>query len=158
MGLKVGKLPRFQAVLIIATMFVLFIVVLSGNVYSANPAPAISTDMHPGPGENITVSGQNFTPNGTAILYCLGTNVSTANADKNGNTSWAYTNGWISPYPVYAVDITTNVTSNTITVLPVLNDYTPTPTPTPVPTPFPGVEGICAIGLGIIIFITFKKK
>lgn len=161
MGLKVGKLPRFEATLIIATMVVMLIIVISGNGYSANPSPAISTDMHPGPGESITVSGQKFTPNGTAILYSVGAELSTANVDKNGNASWTYTNHWIGPYPIHAVDITTNTTSNTMTVFPVLNDNIPSPTssptPTPIPTPFPGIEGICMIGLGIIISMHSRK-
>jgi hypothetical protein len=42
MGLKVGKLPGFESILIIATMIVLFIIAISGNGYSASPSPAIS--------------------------------------------------------------------------------------------------------------------
>jgi hypothetical protein len=103
---------------------------------SASHGPVISTDMHPGPGMNITVSGQNFTPNGTAILYSEYNESYTANVDKNGNTSWTYTNRAIAQYPIYAVDVATNTTSNTITVQAFLNDYPPTQTPTP--SPFAG--------------------
>jgi hypothetical protein len=124
---------KHSSLIVCILFFSIFIIAVSGNGYCASPSPFISTDMHPGAGMNITVSGQNFTPNGTAILYSIGT---TANVDRNGNTSWTYTNGAIAPYPIYAVDIITNTTSNTITVLPMLNDYTPTPTPTP--SPFAG--------------------
>lgn len=155
MGLKVRKLPIFVAILIMASLIALFIIAVSGNGYTVNTSPFISTDMHPGRGENITVSGQNFTPNGTAILYITDTMGFTANVDKDGNTSWTYTNPMIAPYPVYAVDTTTNVTSNTLSVQAFLNDYPPTPTPILSPTP---IEGICAIGFGVIISMYSRKN
>jgi len=140
MGLKNRKLPEFGVSLIIIAMAIIFIITVSGNGYCASLSPFISTDMHPGPGMNITVSGQNFTPNGTAILYSEYNESYTANVDKNGNTSWTFTNRAIAPYPIYAVDVATNTTSNTITVYAFLNDTPPTPSPNtsilPSPSPF----------------------
>lgn len=124
------------------------------NYYSTPPPQSSSPSIwvNPNPvsvGQNVTISGQNFTPNGIAVLSL---NNLTANVDENGNTSWSFTNGALAPYSIYALDgNSTGRKSNTITIYPILNDqppimlndWTPTPTPTPAPSPFP--SGLCVL-------------
>lgn len=134
MSLKDGKPRESSAVLLTVVMLaVAFIIVVSGEAYGNSNVPIISTYPYTSRGLNVTVTGQNFTPDGTAILYGSNYTFSTATVDKTGNVSWTYTNPMIAPYPIQAVDMITNTTSNTITVLSSLNDWKPTPTPTPFP-------------------------
>jgi hypothetical protein len=154
MGLKDEKLPAlFRELVIIVIVTFMFIFIVSGETYSISPSPVIFTNMNPGPDMSITITGQNFTPNGIAVLHSLNDSY-TANVDANGNTSWTYTNGFIAPYQIYAVDMNTNVTSNTITVSPRLNDYTPSPTPTPFPASLFIILSICS---GALIYMHKKK-
>ncbi len=104
--------------------------------YYLIPPPTSSSPsiwVNPNPvsmGQNITVSGQSFMPNGIAVLYGDQQNNFTANVDKNGNTSWSFTNEGITPYPMYALDgNSTSRRSNTITIYPIFNDAPPLPSP-----------------------------
>lgn len=134
MGLFKNKklIPLTGASFVIVILITLaFIIVVSDDVYCISPSPIISANPVNGVavGTNITVSGQNFTPNGIAVLYCTMEKY-TAKVDNNGNTSWSITQMMIAPYPIYALDEnSTSRKSNTITIYPILNDaaYTPTP-------------------------------
>jgi hypothetical protein len=83
-------------------------------------------------GQSITVWGRNFTPNGMAVLYVMwnGPNLSTnysANVDINGNTSWSFNVG-MGQFTIYALDGNlTSRESNTLTVIGLLDDATPSP-------------------------------
>lgn len=157
-------------------MAIIFIMAVSGEGFSTSSSPTISTNPYTAPGMSITVSGQNFTPNGTAVLSSINNKSYTANVDKNGNASWTYTNVLIVPYPIYAIDGTTNRKSNTITIMPQLNDYTPTPTHgtstspmfpsippdntlSPTPSPFPeNLFVLLSICTATLIYILKKKS
>ena len=106
-----------------------------GEGYCISPSPVIAADpvLNVATGTNITVLGQNFTPNGIAVLYGTGYPESyTANVDKNGNITWLITQAMIAPYQIYALDEnSTSKKSNVITIYPLLNDATNTPSSIP---------------------------
>lgn len=135
----------------------IFFMAVSEDGYCTSPPPTISANLGTAPGMSITVSGQNFTPNGTAILY---NNESyTANVDETGNTSWTYTNVFIAPYQIYAIDVTTNNKSNTLTIKPQLNDYPPTSGTSPTPSPFlESLFVLLSICTTTLIYILKKKS
>lgn len=104
------------------------------------PPPTIVISPNPVlTGETVKVSGQNFTPNQTASLYGIPTEVYTENIDQNGNVTWHFiANAWWNGNQIYAMNgnYTTNM-SNTVTLsiesgsppMPPLNDAPPKPSP-----------------------------
>jgi hypothetical protein len=156
MSLKDRKLSRLWGVSLIV-MAIAFVMAVTGEGYGTSSSPTISTDPGTAPGMSLTISGRNFTPNRTAVLYSINNESYIANVDKTGNTSWTYTNVFIVPYPIYALDVSTNNKSNTITIMPQLNDFTPTPPPTP--TPFPGnLFAVLSICIATLIYILKKRS
>ena len=115
-------------------MTMALIMAVPGKGYCISPSPVISADpvLNVATGTNITVSGQNFTPNGIAVLYSTGYPESyTAKVDKNGNITWLITQARIVPYQIYALDEnSTSRRSNAITIYS-LNDATYTPSSIP---------------------------
>jgi hypothetical protein len=111
---------------IIILVAIAFIVSVGGECECMSPSPVISAYpvMNVASGTNITVSGQNFTPNGIAVLYGTGIPESyTANVDHNGNISFLITQAMLTPYQIYALDENSTIRkSNTITIYPLLND------------------------------------
>ena len=111
---------------IIHLMAIAFIIAISGQAYCISPSPVISAYpvMNVASGSNITVSGQNFTPNGIAVLYGTGIPESyTANTDQDGNITLLITQAMSTPYQIYALDENSmSRKSNTITIYPLLND------------------------------------
>ncbi len=142
-----------------------FIMAVSVDGYCITPSPVISTNsVYISEFENVTVFGQSFTPDGTAILYGAPEN-HTANVDKNGNTSWTYYQTPAGPYTIYALDGNfPGRKSNIITLVPTLHDatlqpsYEPTATLAPTPAPFVGVEGIGAIMIGVGLYAQIVRK
>lgn len=110
-------------------MAIAFIIAVSGQGYCISPSPVISAYpvMNVASGTSITVSGQNFTPNGIAVLYGTGIPENyTANVDQNGNISLLITQAMLTPYQIYVLDEnSTSRKSNTITIYPLLNDAPP---------------------------------
>jgi hypothetical protein len=154
--------------LIIILIAIAFIMVVSGKGYGISPSPVISAYpvLNVAAGTNITVSGQNFTPNGIALLYVY-SETYLANVDKNGNASWSYREFSITPYSIYALDgNSTDRKSNEITIYPLLNDATmaPTTSPTPAPTTSPALPmgttftTLIAAGAVLLIVGLLKKK
>ena len=138
------------------------------DYYSTPPPPSSSPSIWVSPnpvsmGENLTISGQNFTPGGIAVLYRYPQDNFTASVDKNGNTSWTFTNEGIAPYSVYAMDgNSTGKKSNSITIYPILNDappsaLPPSPTPALAPTPFPG-SPLAVLSIVMAALICLCKK
>lgn len=152
-------LVALPGIAVIVASMVALIVAATACGYSICPSttsfyvssPIIEVSPNPGSeGRAVTVSGMNFTPNGTASLYGLPNAVYTSNTDKNGNVSWSFTDEvWLASYQIYALDGNyTNQKSNTVTLrvnpvysspMPPLNDFPPdfTPPPSPSPTPQP---------------------
>jgi len=156
--LKYRKLTAlFGASLIILTATT-FITVVSGKGYYITPSPIISANVsNIYAGENITFTGQNFTPNSTAVLYYNIWNYS-SNVDENGNVSWTFIVWQQDTNTIYALDNnSTDRISNTLTV----NNSGPTPH-IPYPTPgFPmDTTVIALIVTGAILTIRewSKKK
>jgi hypothetical protein len=147
------------SLVLILLMVISFITAVSVDGYCISPSPIISTDYnYTLVGQNITVYGQNFTPNGTAVLYGLPEGY-TSNVDKNGNTFWSFTPNMTTTFAIYALDgNSTNRRSNTITLiaLPVVSDM-----PTPPSPAFPmDVTFIALISTGALLLIggQLKKK
>lgn len=129
----------FGVSLVIIILLSAFIMVVSRGDIVLITAPVISTNsVYVSELQNVTVFGQCFTPNGTAVLYGAPEN-HTANVDENGNTSWTYYQTPASSYTIYAIDGNSQSRkSNTITLVPTLHDATLQPSSEPTATPFVG--------------------
>lgn len=138
-----ARIVIYRITLIFILIALAFILTISGEGYCISPSPIISLQQISG--QNITIYGQNFTPNGTAVLYGL-PNVYTSNVDGSGNISWSFSKSIDSSYLIYALD--GNLTSRKSNAIS-LGNY-PCGTPH---APLPPTSPAFPMGAAIIIFI-----